>query len=190
MWLYTVHSHSIPQVYISAAEVDLDTAYLGVPLTRRVTMVNLSNLEASSFERHIQKVQHCTSRYMHYHGSPYYSITWLVILVYSEYNCSLHNDVGYNLEGGVPHDLAPPLKCAKCCTLQQANERVRHTPSGVYTVVRLIEGTGCMLLCSRCPRHMHAFYHFLAMCVGTAQNTMHTVRVMPALTKLNDAVDQ
>lgn len=34
-----------PTVYISAAEVDVGTAYLGVPLTRRVKMVNLSNLE-------------------------------------------------------------------------------------------------------------------------------------------------
>lgn len=36
-----------PTVYISTAKVDVDTAYLGVPLTRQVRMVNLSNLEAS-----------------------------------------------------------------------------------------------------------------------------------------------
>lgn len=155
MQLFIVLSHSILQVYISAAEVDLHTAYLGVPLTRRVTMVNLSNLEASSFERQIQKVQHCcTSRWTHL-GYPYYSITWLVI--YSECTCSLHNDVGYNLEGGIPYDIVPPLKSATCCMLQQAKKRVRHTPSGVYTVVRLSEGTGCMLFCSRCPRQVHAF---------------------------------
>ncbi|CAN0353483.1 unnamed protein product, partial [Ectocarpus sp. 12 AP-2014] len=35
-----------PTVYITTAEVNLETAYLGVPLTRRVKMVNLSNLEA------------------------------------------------------------------------------------------------------------------------------------------------
>lgn len=34
-------------MYISAAKVDVGTAYLGVPLTRQVRMINLSNLEAS-----------------------------------------------------------------------------------------------------------------------------------------------
>eukprot|EP00752_Nemacystus_decipiens_P011479 g10191.t1 len=34
-----------PTVYISAAEVDVGIAYLGVPVTRQLKMVNLSNLE-------------------------------------------------------------------------------------------------------------------------------------------------
>lgn len=37
-----------PTVYISTAKVEVETAYLGVPLTRQVRMVNLSNLEVSS----------------------------------------------------------------------------------------------------------------------------------------------
>lgn len=35
---------------VSTAEVNVGTAYLGVPLTRRVKMVNLSNLEVSLLE--------------------------------------------------------------------------------------------------------------------------------------------
>eukprot|EP00903_Cladosiphon_okamuranus_P011029 g10416.t1 len=39
-----------PTVYISPVEVDVGIAYLGVPLTRRVKMVNLSNLEVRDVE--------------------------------------------------------------------------------------------------------------------------------------------
>lgn len=37
----------LAQVYISGVDVDVGTAYIGVPLKRRVSMVNLSNLEVS-----------------------------------------------------------------------------------------------------------------------------------------------
>lgn len=33
------------QVYIDGVNVDVGTAYIGVPLKRRVSMINLSNLE-------------------------------------------------------------------------------------------------------------------------------------------------
>lgn len=49
----------VEQVYISAAEVDVDTAYLGVPLMRQVTMVNLSNLEVIHYT-HIDEEKEVT----------------------------------------------------------------------------------------------------------------------------------
>lgn len=46
------------QVYISTSKVDVGTAYLGVPLVRKVTMVNLSNLEVLGEAKCLHKPGH------------------------------------------------------------------------------------------------------------------------------------